>query len=310
MTTWLWSGFTLGVLLIGVAIYGRGWLRVRRFAPAIATEGRLLLFLFSTLLMAVAHLPPLTWFSEQLLWVRALQKVILCLLAPPLFWLACPFPLVAWGLPRSWRYGLTRALLRATPLRQRLQALTHPGVVWLVFVSTFLVWHDTNFVNWSMSQLWSQQLALWGLGLVALLFWWHVVQTGPRLHRQLPGWVFFAYLIGADIPNMVCGVTISFSATPLYRHYAAAHAAATHPFAVSALEDQMISGGVIWVSGSLSYFFSAVLVIRKLFLDHHSDAPQPFPDWDSDERMIAPGLEHRVRQKRYQEAYLPKGSGQ
>lgn len=306
MTTWFWQGLAVSVLLLASSAYIQGWLRVRRFAPAIATPGRLLLFVASVTLMSAVHLPPLATLSEHWLWARGVQKVVLCLLAPPLFWLACPFPLIAWGLSRRWRYRLTRALLRATPVRQRCRALTHPGVTWLAFVITFLLWHDPNFVNWSMGQVWSQQAALWGLGSVALLFWWHVVQTGPRLHRRLPGWVFFAYLIGADIPNMICGVSIAFSSTPLYAHYVAARP--PHPFSLDVIEDQMVTGGIIWVAGSLAYFFSAVLVIRKLFLDNNGHAPQPFPDWDSSERMIAPGLEHRVRQKRYQEFYPREGS--
>jgi cytochrome c oxidase assembly factor CtaG len=152
-----------------------------------------------------------------------------------------------------------------------------------------------------MRQDWRHHLALWGLLGAALLYWWHVVGTGPRIHQRLPTWVFFAYLIGADIPNMASGVTIAFSQQPVYAYYAAIHAATSNPFGLSVIDDQIIGGGLVWCIGSFIYFGSAVLVMRKLFKDNHGDSPYHFPNWDSDERMIAPGLEHRVTEKRWRQ---------
>src|SRR5262249_43689168 len=107
-------------------------------------------------------------------------------------------------------------------------------------------------------------------------------------------WVYFAYLIGADIPNMASGVTIAFAGHPLYAYYQAVHASSQFPYQLGVIEDQIFGGGIVWCFGSLIYFSSAVAVMRKMFKDNHGDSPQPFPDWDSDERMIMPGLEHRV----------------
>jgi len=110
----------------------------------------------------------------------------------------------------------------------------------------------------------------------------------------LPVWVFFAYLVGADIPNMVSGVTISFTGHPIYSYYVAAHNNG-NSFGLDVIKDQIIAGGLVWFTGSMVYFGSAVLVMGKLF---KHDTPRPFPDWDADERMIAPGLEHRLADKR------------
>jgi hypothetical protein len=108
---------------------------------------------------------------------------------------------------------------------------------------------------------------------------------------------------------MISGVTIAFSGQPIYDYYTTIHTTADYRYNISTLADQMIAGGMIWCFGSIIYFSSAVLVIRKLFKDNHGDGtqgapasgPQPFPNWDSDERMIAPGLEHRVVEKRWRE---------
>ncbi len=53
---------------------------------------------------------------------------------------------------------------------------------------------------------------------------------------------------------------------------------------------------VLWVVGSLLYVSSIVLVLNRLFIEQGQGGPQPAPDWDDDDRMIMPGLEHRLRQ--------------
>ena len=39
-----------------------------------------------------------------------------------------------------------------------------------------------------------------------------------------------------------------------------------------------------------------ILVLNRLFERHSADRPHPLPDWDADDRMIMPGLEHRLKQ--------------
>jgi hypothetical protein len=106
--------------------------------------------------------------------------------------------------------------------------------------------------------------------------------------------VLFGYVVGVEIPNMATGMTIAYAGTPFYGYYAAVDTLAAS--GLSNIEDQMLSGGLIWFTGSFVFFSSAVLVVNRLFRRHKGDSPQPFPDWDSDERMIAPGLEHRLKE--------------
>jgi cytochrome c oxidase assembly factor CtaG len=291
----LWQG--LPVVLAGLAgfLYTRGWLRLRRRLPELSQLRRLLFFWLGLAALMAVHLPPLIEWSEQLLFARSIAKILTVMLAPPLLWLAIPVHVMLLGLPKSWRRQGVRLLFMASPARSALRAITAPGLAWLLFISAFLIWHDTRFASWSMQHLWSRHLTLWLLLLTALLYWGHVVGASPRIHERLPNWVFFAYLIGADIPNMVSGVTISFSGQPIYSYYIAAHAANGNLLGLDAINDQIIAGGLVWFFGSMVYFGSAVLVIGRSF---KHDSPQPFPNWDADERMIAPGLEHRLTDKR------------
>jgi putative membrane protein len=297
----LWWGLAIVVTLGCSLLYGRGWRRLRRRFPSLITRGRLGFWLLGIALLSIAHLPPLALISQEWLWGRAVQKVLTCLLAPPLLWLACPLHVMAWALPTAWRRYWTREVLGNSRTRRYLRTLTNPGFAWLLFISAFLIWHDVGFVNWTMQRVWTHHVVLWGLALAALLYWWHVVNTGPRIHSRLPAWVFFAYLVGADIPNMAAGVTIAFAGHPLYSYYQRVQSMWPSAFNLSTVDDQIIGGGMIWCFGSLIYFSSAVLVIRKLFQDNHGDSPQYFPNWDADERMIAPGLEHRLAEKWWSE---------
>lgn len=293
-----WQIAALILTTIGGILYTRGWLRLRQAQPTLARPERLCALWAGLVLITAAHLPPVYDLSGQLLLGRSILKILTVMVAPPLIWLAVPVHTLAWGLPGSLRRRFAGQVLRRSWTGVLLRTVSAPGVVWLLFISAFLLWHDPRFASWSMAQPWSRHLTLWALLLAALLFWWHVVGTGPRIHRVLPTWVFFAYLVSVDIPNMVSGVTIAFTGHPIYAYYIASHAALQNLFKLDVMNDQIIAGGLIWFSGSVVYFGSAVLIMRKMFKDNHGDAPQAFPNWDSDERMIAPGLEHRVLENR------------
>ncbi len=294
----LWRfGVSLLLLLLAVA-YVRGWRRMRTVQPHLASRVRLVAFVISMAALAGALISPVETWTDRLLVARALQKVLLCMVAAPFFWLAGTFHFVAWGLPTRWRRGIGGLLRNRSQAGRLLRNSTQPGFTWLLFVSSFLIWHDPAFVNYTMAHTWLHRLTLCGLGLAAILFWWHIV-GGPRIHTRFPDWVRFASLVGVEIPNIVSGIAIAFASTPLYSYYALAHAAAGYPLRLTVIEDQMLSGGIIWVFGSMTYFYSAVMVLNKIFRDNDGNSARPLPNWDADARMIAPGLEHRVRENRY-----------
>ena len=298
MTTTDLTGRLLILGLLGVLWfwYLRGWWHWRRVDRGLASPRRLLALVLSTGLILLAFFPPLDTLSREFLFVRALQKIALAFWAAPLFWLAAPYHMVGRGLPLFWRRRLTRWLQPSRWFGRALRAITQPAVTWLLFVAAIVMWHDAVVVDWTMSHAPMHFFTMVLLFGVALLYWGHLVGTGPRLRRQLPGLVLFAYVVGVEIPNMATGITIAYTETPFYAYYSATHA--LMPTAFSVIEDQRVSGGLIWFTGSFVFFPSAVLILNRLFGQNKGDAPEYFPDWDADERMIAPGLEHRLDEKR------------
>ncbi|MGL4650419.1 MAG: cytochrome c oxidase assembly protein, partial [Caldilineaceae bacterium] len=103
-----------------------------------------------------------------------------------------------------------------------------------------------------------------------------------------------AMLVGAEIPNVVAGITIAFGSVSVYSFYEV-------PMSTIApvLTQQSMAGALTWVFGSIVYISAIVAVVNQAFQSEGSGAPQPPHNWDATEKWIAPGLEARVREADY-----------
>ncbi len=291
---WTWQPLALLLMGIATVLYVRGWLRLRRAGMALATPWRLFLFCLGMGLLLAAMISPLYVLSTQFLAARTLQKLLVAMLAAPLLWQACPVHVMAWGLPAVLRRRVASLFLPGSATRRTVQHLTRPLTALLFFVSAFLLWHDPQIVNWSMANDWAHRFSLWLLFAAAMLFWWHVSGTAPRLHRGTSTWLIAFMLVLVEIPNMASGVTIAFLERPLYAYYETVQAGMVMPPWLDTLEDQIVSGALIWVTGSMVYISSLVLVVRRIFLAEGDHAPHSGFAHDYANRALAPGLEHRT----------------
>ncbi|MFZ1753119.1 MAG: cytochrome c oxidase assembly protein [Caldilineaceae bacterium] len=291
-----WSVGPASALILAAVglLYARGWRRMRGVStPGIAAR-RGLAFGLGWLLLVIVFFSPLFALRTELLLARAIQQILLGLLAAPLLWLGAPIQTLRWGLPRPLRRASTRLLHGQGRLTQSLVAATRPAAIWLLTFCSFLIWADPSFLQWSVTDSLRYAASLWLFLLVYLLFWMHVVKSGPRLHRALhPGIAFFYVLFGGEIPNMTVGVTLAFKETLIYPLYAAGSSV----FSLAPLLDQRISGCTIWVLGSVIYVSICLAILGQVF--RNEDAPASLPmDWEATQRTIAPGLEHRVSGRR------------
>ena len=178
------------LMLAWLVLYVRGWLRLRRRgAQKLASVYRLLVFLTATALIGAVLLSPISWLNSRYLFMRSLQTVVLCLLAAPAFHLACGYDVLLWGLPDGARRALRRRLQPNAAVGEAVRTITPAAGVWLAFIVLFLIWHEPGVVNFLLTLPALHTAVLAVLGLLALLFWWHVVGTGPRLHAPLAAWM-------------------------------------------------------------------------------------------------------------------------
>jgi hypothetical protein len=90
--------------------------------------------------------------------------------------------------------------------------------------------------------------------VVALIFWWPVLQPWPS-RAQSPRWAMAPYLLLADVQNTALCAILIFSDRVLYPSYAV-----MPRLFGSALEDQAAAGAMMWVVGSFAFVLPAVAI--------------------------------------------------
>jgi cytochrome c oxidase assembly factor CtaG len=69
-----------------------------------------------------------------------------------------------------------------------------------------------------------------------------------------------AYVVGAMIVGWGLAITLVLVPHPLYPHYAAL---LHRPGGITAMTDQQLAAGMMWVPGSISYTIAAVLSVYR-----------------------------------------------
>jgi cytochrome c oxidase assembly factor CtaG len=290
----LWSiaVWSLAALAAGLFVRGQRSLRRRSFDPS--SRLRSIYFIAGAALVAASLAWPLLPLSQTSVLARMAQKVAICLVAAPLLWLSFPLHTLAAGLPFALRRPLTTIFVRHQPWTPALRLVTGPVPAWFLYITAFLIWHDPGFVAWEMVNLVRQELALGLLLVAALLFWHQVTQGGARRYATASPGARVFMLVGAEVPNVVAGITIAFGTTSLYAFYDA-------PFLAAAptLSQQSLSGALTWVFGSIVYISAIVAVVNQVFRREGAERPMPLLNWDDEAKFIAPGLESRLRDDDY-----------
>lgn len=264
-----WSGIATGwnvqpgsgvALALVLAIYLRGWVRLRRAEPWRWSRWRAACFIAGLGAIAVALWSPLDALGAWLLSAHMAQHFLLSMVAPPLILLGWPFQPILNGMPRWASRDLFGPIL-GWPAAQRVaRALVHPPVAWALAIAATFAWHVPPAYEWALAEPWAHALEhacfLW----TGILFWWPVVEPWPWRARW-PRWAMAFYLLTADVANTVVAAVLAFASAPVYRVYEA-----TAPsLGVSALVDQQRAAAIMWLPGSLVFLVPAfVLIVRAL----------------------------------------------
>jgi cytochrome c oxidase assembly factor CtaG len=221
------------------------WLRELSFAAGLAS-------------IVIALDSPIDYYSDQLFWVHMVQHIILLTVAPPLILMGRPWPRMWQALPLSWRTSAGRTLAGASwtaPLR----AIAKPGPAFVLFNANMLLWHIPVAYNLTLNHQWIHNCEHALFFFTGLLFWAHVVDPGPL--RQRMSWYWRAiYVTGAMIASWVLAILLVLVKEPLYPHYAEL---LSRPGGFSALTDQQIAGGMMWVPGSVSFSIALLAIFSR-----------------------------------------------
>ena len=248
LRSWPFDPWLFWTLVVTGAVYLRGWLRLNRRDPARWHGGRLAAFLGGLATTYIALASPIEPFASLLLQMHMVQHLLLMMAAPPLIWLGAPlFPLVR-GLPRDVRSVWVAPLLRSRRLRRFFSWLTHPLVAWPLFVAVLWWWHLPPNYELALDQTSWHVAEHVCFAAAGLLFWYPVVRPYPSRPRW-SAWLLFPYLILVGVQNTVLAAWLTFSDSVLYPHYEQVPRVA----GISALEDQMAAGLIMWVPGSIVF---------------------------------------------------------
>jgi putative membrane protein len=254
-----WHGWSVEPALAYVAIAavlyllgGRGYRPPRQaswqgasFAAGLAT-------------IVIALDSPLDGYADQLFWAHMLQHVLLLTIAPPLILLGRPWPRMWRALPRGTRTRVGRTLARS-PWTAPVRALARPWPAWLLFNGGMLAWHLPAAYDATLRSgtIHDAEHALFFFS--GLLLWARVIDPGPlRPHLMWPARI--AFVVGAMVIGWLLAIVLVLAPHPLYAHYAAL---AHRPGGISALTDQQLAGGVMWVPGSLAYTVAVIIGVYR-----------------------------------------------
>jgi len=217
-------------------------------------------FYLGLLTLVLAIDSPIDVYATTLFWVHMVQHVLLMMVAPPLLLLGRPWPRIIRAFPLDVRRPLAREALVGQPLapvRRVAIWIASPWPAFALFNGMLLLWHlpvlyHLTLRNGPVHDL--EHALFFG---TALLFWRHLLPS-PRPQLTEVGRV--AYGTAAVLVSWVLAVVLGLAPHAVYSGYADL---ASRPGGLSALADQQIAAGVMWVPGSIPLTIALLYVVAR-----------------------------------------------
>jgi putative membrane protein len=267
---WDWSFNPPLVLVVDLGLLY--WLGDRRTVAPSRTRSaqrvRTACFYLSLVVLLIALSSPIELLSAKLFWVHMVQHVLLLLVAAPLVVLSRPWIRLWRCLPLDTRRWLARGLTqgpRAEPLRRLSRLLGGAGACFVLFTGVLLSWHIPVLFDATLRSSALHALEHTLFFTTAVMFWKQVIHSPPLRSHLAGDPQRLLYLIGAMIASWVLAVVLALAPHPLYDFYA--HQSG-RPGGISAMADQQIAAGIMWVPGSIAFLVAIFVYV------HHWLAPE------------------------------------
>lgn len=219
-------------------------------------------FYGAMVVLAIALASPIEKLSADLFWVHMIQHVLLMLVAAPLVVYSRPWIRLWRALPLDGRRWLARNLAkgrRTAPLRSATRALGSPAAGLGLFSSVLVAWHIPAMFDATLHSEALHALEHTLFFLTALLFFKQVIAS-PPLRSRLNDPQKLLYVVAAMIVSWGLAVVLALAPHPLYAHYADL---TRRPGGISALGDQHLAAGVMWVPGSVTFVIIIFVYVHR-----------------------------------------------
>jgi len=212
--------------------------------------------------LVLALSSPLDALSEQLFWAHMIQHVLLLLVAAPLIVISAPWIRLWRCLPLDTRRWLARGLShgrRTAPLRAIAAFLGRPAPSFVAFSIVLLGWHIPAMFDATLHSSALHALEHTLFFATAVMFFKQVIPSPPlRIALAAPWRV--AYAIGAMIVSWMLAVVLALEPHAIYPHYADE---LSRPGGISALADQQLAAGIMWVPGSVTFLIVVFVYVHR-----------------------------------------------
>ncbi len=248
-------------VILAAALYWLGGRDLGRRRSA-ARNWRTASFVAGLAAIVLAIASPLDEWADQLQWAHMVQHVLLLLIAPPLLALARPWNRMWRGLPLGLRRRVAREVTQgrwSEGLRRTARFLGDPLPSWLLFSVTLVIWHVPFAYDATLRSPLvhaTEHALFFGTGL---LFWTRVIDS-PPWRSPLADSARAVYVASAMVVSWLLAIFLALSTSPLYAPYAAE---ASRPGGITALADQQLAAGVMWVPGSIPFAIAIMFAVYR-----------------------------------------------
>jgi cytochrome c oxidase assembly factor CtaG len=232
-------------------------------------------FWLALVTILVALQSPLEMLARQLFWIHMVQHLLLMVVAAPLLALASPWTRLWRALPRGLRRGIARPLFkdaRLQPVRTAYGWLSDPTVIWLLAAGNLWLWHvpalyDLTLRNHLVHH--TEHALFLGLGIA---FWAQLIDQRP-FRSPLTSLGRTGYVFLAMVQSWGLAAVLSFAGSALYAYTQLP----SRPGGISALEDQQLGGGMMWVPGAITYSLVLVWLLFRWLAEEDARAQAGTP---------------------------------
>jgi cytochrome c oxidase assembly factor CtaG len=277
VTSWTLDLPVLAAVLAAAGLYLAGMRRVRREGQPWPVGPAVAFLVGGTGTVVLATMSFLGVYQGVLFSVRAVQNVLLLLVAPLFLALGRPLSLLTAALPRLGARAGAAVHSRAA------RVLTFPAVTALVLVIVPFVLYFTPWYEAGLRSDPVRELTYAALMVPGLVFFWTLLRVDPvpKAYPYLVSlWVTGAEVVGDAVLGLAVIADQHLIAGPYYQ-------ALARPWGPALRADQVIGGGALWILGDIVGLpFLAAQLIQMIREDEREAAQV---DTELDARAAAAG---------------------